>query len=132
MIENHIPISSDLIDSAGFAVEKINWCTTFIFTGIISSPIDVSEALHELQESMNCNIWWGEDDLKVRLKAFAPPSPGTTSKLWTDGTNLSKVDIDYNEKSRVSEAIVRYDKMVLDDADKDDSYDLFASKKDSE
>lgn len=134
MIEDYIPLDASLINVAGFESERDTWLNSFIFTGIITQPIKVSEALQELQESMGANIWWSEEDQKVKFKVFAPPSPeGAASwSLWTDSANLIKFSIKGNEDERVSQFIVHYNKKVLDQGTKDESYESYSVGKDTE
>lgn len=131
MIEDYIPLDVSLIDVTGFEAERDEWLTSFIFTGIISKPMPVSKALQELQESMNANIWWSEEDQLVKFRPFTPLSPGESAAQvsWNDDDHIISINTKGNEDSRVSQAILYYSKKVLDDDGKEESYESWSPKK---
>lgn len=123
ILQTHVGIATTSIDSTGFTAEKNQWLPAFIFTGIVSKPEKASKLLTELQEQSMSNLWWSEEDQKVKFKVLAPPAPNlNTITEINDDEHIADINVNYNEESRISRTVIYFNLDTTGDLTKPEHY----------
>lgn len=121
ILKNYVGIAEEDIDTNQFTTEESAWLTAFTFTGIVSEPTKASELLEEIQEQTMSNIWWSEEEQKIKFKVIAPGN--SQSSVLTDNANILDIKINNNEKSRISRLVIYYGRdVVTEDLDEPSAY----------
>jgi hypothetical protein len=78
--------------------------------GGIAKQTDVEALLKQIREVCMLDLWVGEDQ-KVTGRVFAPARPDVVLAQLTDTVNIVKgsIEVDDNEQSRVTRALIGYD-----------------------
>jgi hypothetical protein len=82
LIRDEGGISRDYIDSSQINTERDLWFDGWQFSRVITNPQTIRTLLDELQEQTHSFIYTDGD--KYKVKALAPPIPGTTQYEITD------------------------------------------------
>ena len=120
ILQNEVGIAAADIDVSGNQDEADTWLTPFVFTGVVSKPVTATQLLTELCQQSASYLFWSDDEQKIVLRAMKIPAFDSVSLNETE--HLIAVEVDQNESSRVSRAIVYYDKDPIGDIKKSDSY----------
>ena len=126
---NAIAVDAD-IDITGAESERDTWLQSFDFTGVITKPMAISKIFQELQEQSLSNLYWEEEEQKIKFKVFAPTSPGESTTSLNDSANIIDIKPDNNEDARLSRILLHFDKIKIEDDDKWDSYSSHAMSPD--
>ncbi|MFQ5479791.1 MAG: hypothetical protein ACE5DW_00750 [Thermodesulfobacteriota bacterium] len=86
LLINKLGMDVSTINTASFDFESSLWLNGWVFSRVLTEPVEANKILNELQRETNSFIV--HDGLSVNLKVFAPPPPGTSVEQWSDGTHI--------------------------------------------
>lgn len=118
------------IDTATLQTERDTWYPSVtlpaygtLFRRTMTEATDVEALLTEIRDLIMLFLWTNDSQL-VTGKAFAPPLPTDTLTVLTDDANLiaGSIEVDDNDESRVSRALIAYGTLLGTSTDKPEDY----------
>lgn len=105
-------------------IEKGLWLASASLTGILMKPEPIDKVISELSSLFLFDIWWDAVSSEVRIKALSPEASGVSINTLNDDTGLiaDSIKISRDSKSRVSRALVWYDKLDFSEKDSPDQF----------
>lgn len=100
--------------------EEDNWLTGINLSVVIGEPTQASGLINEICESFQIDLWWDEEEQKVKLKVNAPPLGNASVSELNDFQHLiaDKTKIKDDSTRRISRVIFQYAKINAADDDR--------------
>jgi len=122
MLLTDAAIPSAYVDTTAFTYWR-NLGGDVNFSAIISEPTKLDKLYYEIIDLIDCKSWVGED-LRITIRRNFPNLPGRSTITLTDAANIvhDSGAVDFNVKSRISRALIYWDKTALGAIDKVEEY----------
>lgn len=111
------------VDTSGFDYWR-DWPGGEIdFSAYITESTKLSTLFFELVDLLDCKSWVGEDR-KITIRRNLPNEPARGYRTITDETNITTApaSVDLNDKSRVAQVVMYWDKDAIGKVDEPASY----------
>ncbi len=86
LLISKLGMDASTVNTDSFDSESSLWLNGWVFSRVLTEPVEANKILNELQRETNSFIV--HDGLSVNLKVFAPTPPGTSVEQWSDGTHI--------------------------------------------
>ena len=132
LLTNYADIPSAYINATDWAAEKTDWLGSYDLTRTVTEPTGVNKLLSQIAVECNLDLWWGEIDREIKLKAIVPPR--YTTEVINDDYHLlaDTVRVKDNEKDRLSQVWFYYGMRNQIDGDDTENYKYLYIKKDAD
>ncbi len=86
ILVQRLGLDASRVDTLRFDTEGSLWLNGWVFSRVLTEPIEANRILNELQIETNSFIV--HDGLTVNFKVFAPSPPGSVVEEWRDETHI--------------------------------------------
>lgn len=119
-------VPRNFIPTTDWNTERDLWLSASKLTTILHKPTGINKILNELCELCMFNVWWEDHDREFKLKALSPQHLNATIPTFDDTDFIIKnsVKVTYDDKERISQVWVYYNKNIrTEDDGKPENYD---------